>query len=279
MQPTPDFDPLPPDAPRWPLWTEELRLDDALAEKAYEATPPPWRAAIKTGLALAHAHFGQHTGKHRCTAEKSHAGFWSHVEESPAPWAIVAFTPTYAAAARLAAACMPAALAGVPLVAAACVDGLPQKAALVSLELTGIEDIFLLDQEKLCSLLQEMPSRHGRLVLLHAGELAPVHQCARGLGLRCFEESRPPHLRLLHPENFDSGLLAFAQADALHTGAQKNHPPEAVLLAVEHGQHVPGHFCADDGLLTLTPGCEGFWLHPGLDPDFFRLRRHAFGLL
>ena len=174
---------------------------------------------------------------------------------------------------------MPAALAGVPLVAAACVDGLPQKAALVSLELTGIEDIFLLDQEKLCSLLQEMPSRHGRLVLLHAGELAPVHQCARGLGLRCFEESRPPHLRLLHPENFDSGLLAFAQADALHTGAQKNHPPEAVLLAVEHGQHVPGHFCADDGLLTLTPGCEGFWLHPGLDPDFFRLRRHAFGLL
>ena len=32
-------------------------------------------------------------------------------------------------------------------------------------------------------------------------------------------------------------------------------------------------------LLLLTPGCEAFWLHPGLTPDFFRCRRRAFSLL
>ena len=31
--------------------------------------------------------------------------------------------------------------------------------------------------------------------------------------------------------------------------------------------------------LLLTPGCEAFWLHPGLTPDFFRCRRRAFSLL
>ena len=31
--------------------------------------------------------------------------------------------------------------------------------------------------------------------------------------------------------------------------------------------------------LLLAPGCEAFWLHPGLTPDFFRCRRRAFSLL
>ena len=34
-----------------------------------------------------------------------------------------------------------------------------------------------------------------------------------------------------------------------------------------------------DSELLLTPGCEAFWLHPGLTPDFFRCRRRAFSLL
>ena len=47
------------DTARWPEWAEEARLDDELTAKAYEATPPSCRAALKTGLALAHMHFGQ----------------------------------------------------------------------------------------------------------------------------------------------------------------------------------------------------------------------------
>ena len=38
----------------WPQWAEDARLDDALAAAAYEATPAHLRAAVKTGLALAH---------------------------------------------------------------------------------------------------------------------------------------------------------------------------------------------------------------------------------
>ena len=40
------------DTARWPEWAEEARLDDELTAKAYEATPPSCRAALKTGLAL-----------------------------------------------------------------------------------------------------------------------------------------------------------------------------------------------------------------------------------
>ena len=170
-----------PPAARWPEWAEEARLDDDLAAAAYEATPPACRAALKTGLALAHMHFGQSPGCLRESRGDPHLGFWRHTASFPAPWAVLAFTPEYAAAARLTAACVPALLADVPLVGAVCVGGAPHRAALVSLELSGVEDIFCLDETGLCALLEESQPGPGRLVLLHKGELDNVARAASGL--------------------------------------------------------------------------------------------------
>lgn len=298
----------------WPQWVEDARLNDSLAAQAYEATPPQWRAAIKTGLALAHMHFGSDPGQLRDMRSDGHLGFWRRSESHAAPWAVVAFTPAYAAAARLAAACIPAILAGVPLVGAVCVGGQPHRAALVSLELSGVEDVFVLDAPGLHRLLEENPGP-GRLVLLHAGELAQTVELAQGMGLPCWQEYRPPKLGLVEADTpadeqnladdgnrIDLETLYFAQAEALDTAtsitalmssggtggtdmplAQNAQLPDALYLASgDHEQADLLHgkaFSTSGPGLTLTPGCEGFWLHPGLTPDFFRVRCLTFGML
>ena len=274
-----------PAAVCWPQWTEEARLDDALAAAAYEATPAHLRAAVKTGLALAHMHFGECTTSQRNEIRNTHLGFWRRSIAHPAPWAVIAFTPAYAAAARLAAACMPAQLCGVPLVGAVCVGGTPSSNALVTLELAGVEDIFVMDNAGLCTLLEETQPGPGRLVLLHRGELDGVAAAARALELPCFEERRSPILCLPKPEAFDLEALAFAQAEALDAAQESplHLTPDATYLAPVAAL---GH-CRErrtgpfpySSAPALTPGCEGFWLHPGLSPDFFRVQRQAFGLL
>ncbi|MDR2850655.1 MAG: hypothetical protein LBV65_01230 [Desulfovibrio sp.] len=269
--------------PGWPRWTDTARLDDSLSAQAFEATPPACKAAIKTGLALAHMYFGQPAGHSHTERSSAHRGFWQHTDSFPAPWAVVAFTPDYTAAARLAAACAPALLAGVPRICAVCVGGAPSNAALVCLDLSGVEDIFLLDMPKLSALLEECQPSPGRLVLLHNGELdnAP----ARVLGIPCYEERWQPPLALPDPEAFDLQTLAFAHGRALENAlepvCQSSVAPAALYLKANAAQkhcrtQRPGQFYSM-APLTLAPGCEGFWLHNGLTPDFFRVERLAFG--
>ena len=314
-----DQNPEAPQGASWPQWVEEARLNDGLAAQAYEDTPAQWRAAIKTGLALAHMHFGSDPGRMWDMRSDGHLGFWRRSESHAAPWAIVAFTPAYAAAARLAAACIPAILAGVPLIGAVCVGGQPHRSALVSLELSGVEDIFVLDSPGLHRLLEE--SRPGgRLVLLHAGELAPTMELARSMGLPCWQEHHSPTLALVeaHPplngqnpaddgNRIDLEALYFAQAEALDAAAsvaapsvtapmstdgpsgattpiaRHAQPPDALYLTSgdqEQADLLHGKAFSTGGPgLTLTPGCEGFWLHPGLTPDFFRAHCLTFGML
>lgn len=281
----PEFMPDAPHAARWPDWVEDARLDDELAAQAYEATPQACRAALKSGLALAHMHFGQSPGSLRQERRDNHRGFWRHAAAFPAPWAVIAFTPAYAAAARLAAACVPALLAGVPLAAAVCVGGQPTREALVSLELSGVEDIFTLEASALCALLEESQPGPGRLVLLHNGELDGTGRLARAMGVPCYEERCPPTLVLPHPQAFDPDVLAFAQGDALRQALQPRQPvqPAACYLSEKaaraHCQASPHGPYSFAGSLALTPGCEGFWLHDGLTPDFFTVTRLAFGPL
>ncbi len=281
--------------PQWPQWAEDARLDDSLAANAYEATPPAYRAAIKTGLALAHMHFGSSTGHGRETRDDERLGFWREHEHHAAAWTVIAFPPSYAAAARLAAACMPPILADVPLVGAVCVGGTPHPSALVSLELSGVENIFVLDAPGLHALLEQCGPGPGRLLLLHAGELTQTAGFARTLGLPCWQEDQPPTL-LLPPTDaaemsdtgaevqaFDVKALAFAQAGAHFVQNAAHSKPDAQYVFYRPARHAS--CCHKKStqtgapLLALTPGCEGFWLHPGLNPNFFRVHSLAFGLL
>lgn len=254
----------------WPAWLEEARVDDGLAASAYEATPPRFRAALKTGLALAHFHFGESVTRVDDTARHDRLGFARVRTRVPAPWALIVFSPAYAAAARLAAACAAALLAGVPRVGAVCLGGEPQAAALVSLELSGVEDIFRLDAGRFAALLDALaavPGPQGRVVLLHGGELEALAPAIRQRGIPCHEERRPPRLRVEEAAPVDRELLAFAHGAAVDAALTAT-PADAVFRA-DAG-------AAPDAPLTLCPGCEGFWLHPDLEPRFFTVSRQAF---
>lgn len=256
----------------WPAWLEAARVDDGLAASAYETTPPDFRAALKTGLALAHFHFGECTPCLDDTARHDRLGFLRVRSRVPAPWTLIVISPAYAAAARLTAACAAALLAGVPRVGAVCLGGDPHAAALVSLELSGVEDVFRLDAGRFAALLDglaALPGPRGRVVVLHDGELASIAPAARKRDIPCHEEHHPPRLRVEATAPIDRELLAFAHGtaavDAAPTAAA---PVDAVFRATAEAD--------PDAALTLCPGCEGFWLHPGLDPNFFTVSRQAF---
>lgn len=262
-------------APPWPAWLEAARLDDSLAAAAYEATPARFRAALKTGLALAHFHFGESPTRRDGARASGRLGFCEAALCSPAPWALIVLDPAYAAAARLTAACAAALLAGVPEVAALSPGAVPPPAALVSLELSGVEDIFSLDAARVGALLDELaalPGPRGRVVILHDGQLGGMARGIRARGLPCYEERRPPRLRIEEGAPIDRALLAFAHGGtaALEAALTATGPADAV--------YSPGGEAlapAPDAPLTLTAGCEGFWLYPGLDPDFFTVSRLA----
>lgn len=278
-------------APQWPAHLDGFRIPDEICAAAYEAASPQCRAAVKTGLALGMAYFEQTqvAGGH-CRRERRDArlGYWLSSGRHPAPWAVVAFPPSYAAAARLAAAVLCAQMAETPLLGAVCVGGMPSAPALTALELCGVEDIFLMDPADLCALLEELPAP-GRLALLHEGELDGVAAAARLLSLRTFEERGAPTLAVQRPDLFSEEVLRFCHGDAvveraLLPGAGR---PEAIFTAEETAR--PHSKVRDGGpfrsgavplgRLSLSPGCEGLWLHTDLSPDFFSVFRHGFGLL
>ena len=260
----------------WPQWLEAARVDDNVAVAAYETTPARFRAALKTGLALAHFHFGESMTRREESACSERLGFRRGAVEEPAPWALIVFSPAYAAAARLTAACAAARLAGVAQVGAISLGGEPTASALVSLDLSGVEDIFQPDGTRFAALLNELtayPEGPGRVVLLHAGELDEAARSLRHMGIPRYEERRPPRLRIEGDAGIDREILAFAHGGAAALDAALTTPgtPDAVYRAPDAAATpAPG------APLTLCPGCEGFWLHPGLGPGFFAVSRQVF---
>lgn len=262
--------------PPWPAWLTAYRVADSMAAEAYEATPARFRAALKTGLALAHFHFGESASRRDEAETSGRLGFQRASSRAPAPWALLVLSPAYAAAARLTAACAAALLAGVPHVSALSTGPAPQQAALVSLELSGVEEIFspaAAGIETLVDELTTLPGPAGRVVLLHDGDLDEVAQAVRARGLPSYEERRPPRLRVEPDAHIDREVLAFAHGGkcALEAALAASGPADAVFRPA--GQPLTP---APDAPLTLAPGCEGFWLHPGLTPEFFTVSRQAF---
>lgn len=262
--------------PPWPAWLTASRVADSFAAAAYDATPARFRAAIKTGLALAHFHFGESASRRDEAEASGRLGFQRASSRAPAPWALLILSPAYAAAARLTAACAAALLAGVPHMAALSPGRAPHPSALVSLELSGVEEIFSPAANRLTALLDDLATRPGpagRVVILHDGDLDQAAQVGRARGLPCYEERRPPRLRVEVGAHIDREILAFAHGgkEALEAALTASGPADAVFRA--KGQALTS---AADAPLTLAPGCEGFWLHPGLTPEFFTVSRQAF---
>ena len=273
----------------WPDWLENRRVDDAVVDAAYEGTPPQLRASIKTGLALAFAHFGQREKATDSITSHSRAGFWFGAHTRPAPWCCILMDASYAAAARLAAACVLPRLCDVPEVFAVAVgENAPADNVLTALTLSGVEDVFCLPQPEVSALLEAMATgseagAQGRVLLLHNGALDNLARTLRRLHIPYYEEYEAPCLAVLPECACNGELLAFAHGaitPAMSLTAETRAvfaPAPATPQAYASNALVAE--AVQRGLLVLTPGCEGFWLHPGLEPSFFTVQGLASGLL
>ena len=153
-----------------------------------------------------------------------------------------------------------------------------------------MEDAFALPAADFTRLTRELPQC--RVVLLHGLDEDALPE--RGdLPGRIWREDALPLFLLPQDTAVDAELLAFAHgpdctAQALHGEAAQTVldggplPGPCLPAAVLEEDEAARLAMEDEGgpvELLLTPGCEAFWLHPGLTPDFFRCRRRAFSLL
>lgn len=253
----------------WPQWLEECRIDDAAMAQAYDSTALPLRAAVKNCIALCHAVYGEGASATVHSITNSAAGYWHSRSTQAAPWALLLFSPAYTAASRMAAALMPAILAHVPRIGALCVGGMPSQAARLTLELTGVEDGFISDEDDALALVQTMHSLGaGRLMLLHTGELAALASAARKAGIVCFEECAEPHLVVAQGHSIHADILHFAHGAAcpvLHEQAESK--AACTQYSAYYCSTAPAQALPYD--LVLTQGMEGCWLHKALSREFF----------
>lgn len=243
----------------WPDWADDLRCPDELFESAYQDMPDKYRVAIKTAIACAFFHFGQHGGRKSLCLSDEARGFCKNAQDDPAAFALVVFDKDFNAPARLVVPSVLAALCGVPLIGACCLSGIPSPQILLALELCGVEDLFCPDDKGLSRLLTAMVPGSGRIVLL--GDCAFAHP-----EISLWREGRAPVLHVAEPAAFDleTIALAFGVPKAGLT-APCAHPD--ALFSVNNSQ------CAR---LVLGPGLEAFWLPDNLRPEFFRAQRLAF---
>ena len=141
---------------------EACRVPDERLAGAYEETSAAHRSWIKTTLALAEATYPAPPSRLTITSENAAAGFGFARTRETAPWAVLLIGEGYASAVRLAAAIMPARLAGVEPVFAVWTGAETAPSGLfAALELTGVEQVFAMRDP--APLLRELPGR-GRIL-------------------------------------------------------------------------------------------------------------------
>lgn len=256
-----------------PAWLEPLRIPERSCSTAWDATSASLRACIKTGIALAHFHFGS-SGE--CIEKRRTArrlGFKESMASQPAPWGCLIFGPEQNAAARICAASILPRLAGVENLIAICAGGQPSAGLLITLELCGIEDIFQTDKSQCWQLLRHLASLQvsGSVCFLHAGQLDALYLKARELYLRAINLAVRPRLLLLDQEAFDPAALKFCLGDLPATDPQAEESWDCVYA-------VPARQLQLHALMRLAPGCEGFWLFPGYELDFYVVTSRAFAM-
>lgn len=267
----------------WPEWLESFRVQDEDIALAYDSFPASYRGALKTGLALAQFHFGMSEGNKESILRGSHSGFWRKRRNFPRLWALIAIGRDYRAAARVCAAAVLPILADVELVGAICFgEASPQ--TLCALELSGVEDVFCIEESKLYPLARDMRGR-GKGSVAALANMDIVSCLAANIDanlFNLFEEGSPPEL-FVADESIDMKLLDFCQGDFIALESYESGNPDAVYASEDYlDKIIAGHYAGEPcsiPRLLLAPGCEGFWLHPGIGPDFFRYTPSAFGLL
>ena len=261
-----------------PDWLESFRPDDDLYADAYEGTPAPLRALLKTAIAFAFHRYRADAGESRTETKSSRAGFFRMETSRPADWVLAVAAEGFASPARLLGALVPAVVAGAGRIAL--VSPAPfAPAVATALELSGLEDSFTLDDERTADLYEDLraASPNGRVIVfpgpepLTPGQKDVLHRAAAD-GVPVFCDHAAPRLLSLYgkidghedglsPEEMRSRLLW------LHPDAVLLDEPAPGMNAVFAPEGVLPPFEAP---LLAGPGMEACW--QSLDPDFFLTR-------
>lgn len=258
-----------------PDWLDECRISSILSGNAYESTPAPFRAAIKTGIALTWFYFSPKAPRLDIQLENSHLGFSCRTITRPVDWTVIIFPPEFSAAARIAAAASLASVADVEVILAVCVAGEPTQPVLAALELCGIEDVFSLQAEKIPALLAEMEASNscGSIIILHDGQLASLAAVIASACPRLYEEKKPPNIAVGGDGAFSGELLAFCHGNYV---CNPDMRVDAFFGIYEPEDYRSG--IDESAPLLVNPGCEGFWLFPGLGLEFFQQSINVFAM-
>lgn len=250
-----------------PAWLEERRVGDAALGCAYDAVPPAYRAALKTGLALAHFHFGDASFRERREINNEHLGFGQCSQISPRPWAAICIPENLAAPALLASAVALPLLAGVENALAIFAGDKPDEADLLALELCAMENVFCVAPPELPGLLNDLARLGEGAIFAFGTEIGAV---ARASAMPCHEAPARPKLLLANPEHFDADMLCFLYGVEAETVVTSDTAWDCVFA---QDNQLPRGVAAR---LLLRPGCEGFWLHSNISPDFFKNKTVSF---
>ncbi len=263
-----------------PSCLQEYALEDELLAAAYEATPAPYRAWIKTTLALVHAVY-----KEQASLSIQHhfwpdAGFAHEQTARPHPWALFGLSSSFAAPTRLAAALMAARLAHCePVLVRVAEQGSFPNALLTAAELTGVSQIASLTQKQWLHVVAEQA--HMPLVLFDDAE----HGLQKSLQVqdlsRIIWYDTPPTFGIAH-DMIDKDALCWAHPDARIMSLQTRMNEQASLpVYFDAVFHAPPHKPAlPDGVRArLFLPCQGegaltgAWLGPSVAR--FQQREHS----
>lgn len=253
-----------------PSWLEQFRIPDGLCVQAYERASASLRAYLKTGIALAHFHFGSITSRTESRTENRHLGFCERKTILPADWACLIFDGNERATAKICAAAILPRLADVEDVFAICLGARPSWQVLLSLELCGCEDIFHIDGGQCADLVCELANMdYGRVCLLHRGQFDDLYLRLTNLGIVAVDLNESENLLLLDADAFDKNILQFCLGRMPETDPSQATRWDCVYAASPENVELAAR-------IKLGPGCEGFWLFEKLRLGFYQIRAQEF---
>lgn len=263
-----------------PAWLEHFRPDDALYADAYESTPAELRALLKTAIAFSFHRWKPDREEPLKEIRSLRAGFFHKEASRPASWVLAMAGTDFASPARLIAALIPAVIAGTTRIFL--LSPAPFAPAVsTALELAGLEDSFVLDDDRAADLYEDLraSSADGRVIVFPGGDgsLSPgqkdlLHRASID-GISTYRDLSAPKLLSLYPaaSSEASGNLTAEDMKArlrwLYPDAVLCDEPSADVNAVFVPDGVSPQCSAP---LTLGPGMEACWM--SLDPEFFRTR-------
>ena len=264
-----------------PAWLESFRPDDSLYADAYEGTPAELRALLKTAIAFAFHRWKDDGGESIVQRRSLREGFARTERAAPASWVLAVTAEGFASPARFLAALVPAVIAGTGRIAV--ISPVPFAPAVsAALELAGLEDSFVLDDERLSDLYEDLraASPDGRVLVfpdaeqgLSAGQKDLLHRAAAD-GVPVYRDRPAPRLLSLYKdENPEDGMPSKKEVSRrlrwLHPDAvlleDETQTPDAVFLPA-----APSFPAETSAALAAGPGMEACWIGPS--PAFFRTR-------